>query len=143
MNSWLIMLPRADLLHCVEVGTFGLNSKQSMGKVQVGDTIICCCTKEKPWKILAIGKAVSELYLDDKAIFKKPGAFFYRFDFRAQRLAPDDEIDFQALVPDLSFVTNTTFWPVYFKGGIKALNQQDQKLILSKLAAGVEARTLD
>lgn len=129
LNYWIVALPREDMEHCISVGTIGLNSKQSMGSIEPGDQIVCCATKEKPWKILGLGEATSSFYVDDKPIFKKSGGFWYRFDFKI--LAKQLEADFQVLVEDFSFVTNPAYWPVYFKGSIKRITKDDWAMIKS------------
>lgn len=129
MNYWILTLPRLDMEHCIKLKTFGLNSKQRLGQMAEGDRILCCVTGEKPWKIIAIGKVLTSYYVDDKPIFRKPGGFWYRFDFDAKQFRPDGEIDFQALLAQLSFITNLNYWPVYFKGGVKGITEHDWEIL--------------
>ncbi len=137
MNYWIITLPREDMSHCIQIGTFGLNTKQALGRMKAGDKIVCCVTKEKPWKIVALGESTSEMFVDDKPIFKKPGGFYYRFNFSAKRLSSGDEINMEELMPNLSFITNIAYWPVYFKGGVKTIAEKDWKKILSQAPSKV------
>jgi len=64
MNHWIICLPREDMEHCIKLGTFGLNRKHTLGQVKAGDKVACYITKES--KIIALGEATSDYYLDDK-----------------------------------------------------------------------------
>lgn len=132
MNYWFVNLPREDMEHCIKIGTFGLNSKQSMARIEPGDAVICCVTKEKPWKIIGFGEITTAMYVDDKPVFRKSGGFWYRFDFKAESLSNDQEIDALSLMSEFSFVTNYLYWPVYFKGGIKSISKEDYDLARSK-----------
>jgi ribosomal protein L14 len=142
VNYWIVTLPREDMEHCIKIGTFGLNAKQSMGSIEPADRIVCCVTKEKPWKAIAFGEITSNMYVDDKQIFKKPGGYWYRFDFKAESLDKEQEIDVQELMGDFSFVTNHLYWPVYFKGGVKKIAETDWNL-LKTLAPNRLAKTCD
>lgn len=127
LNYWIVALPREDMEHCIKIGTFGLNKK--VAGIAPGDKIACCVSKEKPWKLIALAEVTSELYTDNKRIFKKEGHYFYRFDLKGRQLPAKEEPDFQALLPDLSFITHLVYWPVYFKGGIKRIEKHDWELI--------------
>ncbi|MBX9688712.1 MAG: hypothetical protein K2X27_18540 [Candidatus Obscuribacterales bacterium] len=67
MRNWLICLPRADMEHCIKIGKFGLNRKHIMGGIKEGDGVVCCASKD--WKILAVGRATSQYYLDTAKVF--------------------------------------------------------------------------
>ena len=127
MNSWLICLPREDMEHCIRIGTIGLGRPQGISKVQAGEGVVCIITKEKPWKIAAIGKASSDYYVDEKPIFRKEGTFIDRFDFSAKKLNP--EPSFADLIDQLAFITKKESWPAYFKSGIVRLNEADWKVL--------------
>lgn len=132
MSKWIICLPREDMEHCIQIGTFGLSSKQSLSRVKIGDEVSCCVTREKPWKLIAFGKATSELFIDDAPVFRKEGRFYYRFSFDAVRLDSGKEVDLQQLLPSLSFVSNILHWPIYFKGGIKSISEEDWRRLLPR-----------
>lgn len=132
MNYWLIALPREDMEHCIKIGTFGMNRKQTIGNVQAGDKVVCYVTKE--CKIIALGEVTESYYMDTKKIFKSEGLFPDRFDFKATLLGPKSEIDFKTMVDDLQFITNKFYWTVYLRNGIAKLTPQDWKLIESKTA---------
>lgn len=136
MNYWIIALPREDMEHCINIGTFGLNRKWVLGKIQPGDKIACYITKEN--KIIALGETTSDYFMDTKKIFKSEGLFPDRFNFKANLLDKGNEIDFKSLIDDLSFITNKYYWPVYFKSGIKQIPEPDWKLIESKTLARVK-----
>lgn len=129
-NFWIICLPRPDMEHCIEVGTFGLNRKHIMGRVKAGDKVACYITKE--CKIIALGEATSDYYMDTKKIFKADGLFPDRFDFKAEKLPKERELDFKMMVDDLQFITNKVYWTVYLRSGIAKLPKADWKLIESK-----------
>ncbi len=115
--------------HCVKIGTFGLNRKHIMGRVQKGDKVACYAHKER--KIIALGEAKSDYYVDDKKIFAADGHFVDRFDFAAKRLPSGEEIDFMAIVDRMSFIKNIIYWSAYMRNGIIQISQDDWKTILS------------
>jgi len=121
--------------HCIQSGTFGLNRKHNLGKVELGDKVACYITKEN--KIIALGEATSDYYMDTKKIFKQEGLFPDRFDFKAKLLAPKAEIDFKSMVDDLSFITNKLYWSVFFRAGVAQIPKKDWELIESKAGATV------
>lgn len=131
MNYWIIGLAREDMEHCIKVGTFGMNRKNTIDKVQVGDKVACYVTKE--CKIIAIGEVTESYYMDTKKIFKAEGVFPDRFDFKATLLGSKNEIDFKTMVDDLQFITNKFYWTVYLRNGIAKLTPQDWKLIEAKV----------
>lgn len=126
MNYWLICLPRADMEHCIKKGIFGLPRKTHIGKVRQGDKIVCCAGAGD-WKIIALGEATSDYYMDDSKVFLKEGLFVDRFNFDARKIT--DELDLRSLMDRLSFITNVGFWAVYFRNGIARLSKEDWKLI--------------
>jgi predicted RNA-binding protein len=129
-NYWIIALPREDMEHCIKIGTFGLNRKQIIGKVKKGDKIACYVTKE--CKIIALGEATSDYYLDDKKIFKADGLFPDRFDFKATLVGPENEMSVKSIIDDLSFVTNKYYWSVYFRNGIVKIPNTDWDYLAQK-----------
>jgi predicted RNA-binding protein len=132
LNYWIIALPREDMEHCIKIGTFGLNRKGTLGRVKTGDKVACYITKEN--KIIALGEATSDYYMDDKRIFKAAGMFPDRFDFKATSLGADKEIDIKSMVDDLSFITNKYYWSVYFRTGVAQIHQADWELINKRLS---------
>lgn len=130
MNYWLICLPREDMTHCISIGIFGLGRRQTISNVKEGDKVACVITKEKSgWKVIGLGEATSDYYADDKDVFKKPGSFIDRFNFRAENLNP--EISFVDVLDKLSFITKPEYWPVYFKTGIVKMSAADWQTIES------------
>lgn len=127
MNYWLIALQREDMEHCIKIGTFGMNRKQTIGNVQAGDKVACYVTKES--KIIALGEVTESYYMDTKKVFKAEGLFPDRFDFKAPLLGPKSEIDFKAMVDDLQFITNKFYWTVYLRNGIAKITNSDWELI--------------
>jgi predicted RNA-binding protein len=130
MNYWLLCLPRADLEHCVKVGTFGLSRKYMIENVQSGDKLVCCASKGD-WRLIAVGEATSNHYVGSKKIFLKDGDFPDRFDFKASLCKP--EADIMTIIDQLSFVTNLAYWAVYFRNGISKLTESDWHLISQTL----------
>lgn len=128
MNYWIICLPKADLQHCIDNGIFGLARKLIINGVREGDKIVCCAGKGD-WKIIALGEATSDYYVDDEQVFLKQGYFLDRFNFDARYLK--EERDLMPLLSDLSFVTNLVYWAVYFRNGIVKMSNDDWKLITS------------
>lgn len=137
MNYWIIALPREDMEHCIKVGTFGANRKHSIGNVQKGDKVACYVTKET--KIIALGEASSNYYMDDKKIFKAEGVFPDRFDFKALPLGKENEINFKTMVDDLEFITNKFYWTVYLRNGIAKITKEDWELIKKRAKQPVNA----
>ncbi len=76
----------------MKVATFGLPRKHILGSVTKGDLIVCCAGKGD-WKIIGLGAATSDYYVDDKIVFLKEGYFPDRFDFKAEKLLKDQEVD--------------------------------------------------
>lgn len=128
MNYWLVCLPREDLVHCMKVGTFGLGRKHILGTVTKGDSVVCCAGKGD-WKIIGVGHAVSDYYVDISKIFLKDGTFPDRFDFECEKLLPESEVDLMSIIDRLSFVTNLAYWAVFFRNGIVRLSKQDWEFI--------------
>jgi predicted RNA-binding protein len=135
VNYWIISLPRPDMEHCIQIGTFGLSRKYLIGNVQPDDKVACYVTKEN--KIIALGKATSHYYMDDRKIFKGDGLFPDRFDFKATLLGPKAEIDFKSMVDDLSFITNKMYWTVYLRSGVAKIPEKDWRIIESRVGAAV------
>jgi predicted RNA-binding protein len=135
MRYWMLSLPREDMTHCIKLGTFGLARKYVLGRVAEGDGIVCCASKE--WKIIALGKATSGYYMDDRKIFLRDGSFPDRFDFQAEWLSDGQEIDLMKIIDKLSFVTNLAYWSVYFRSGIVEISGKDWVLI--EQLAGTES----
>lgn len=128
MNYWILRLPREDMVHCMRKGTFGLAKKHILGHVQEGDAIVCCAGKGD-WKIIGVGSATSSYYVDDAKIFLKEGFFPDRFDFAAEDLAKDREVDVMSIIDELSFVKNVAYWAVFFRNGIAKMSKEDWDLI--------------
>lgn len=138
MNYWLLCLSREDLEHCMEVGTFGLARKHILGAVEKNDLVACCAGKGD-WKIIALGSATSDYYIDDKRVFLKEGDFPDRFDFQAVKLPKDHELDVMSVIDKLSFVSNLAYWAVFFRNGIVRMSRQDWELICKETRASVAA----
>ena len=66
------MPTKEDIEQCIRIGTFGLDRKHILGHVATGDSVVCCAGKGD-WKIIGLGVAVSDYYVDDKNIFLKEG----------------------------------------------------------------------
>lgn len=132
MNHWLICLPREDLEHCMRIGTFGLKRKHILGHVIKGDPVVCCVGKGE-WKIIGLGSATSDYYLDDKKCFLKEGDFPDRFDFKSEKLAADQELDIKQIIDQLSFVKDLAYWAVFFRNGIVKMSKHDWELISKQI----------
>lgn len=136
MNYWILSLPREDMKHCIKIGTFGLNRKYVLGRVRKGDKIACYTFKDM--KIIALGEATSEYYLDDTPVFKSDGLYPDRFDFRADLLSAD--LDFVSMIDQLSFIDNLAYWSVYLRSGIRSIPEKDWKVIEKAASRGVLKR---
>ena len=132
MNCWLLCLPRADLEHCMKVGTFGLARKHILGGMSKGDSIVCCAGKGD-WKIIGLGSATSGYYIDDKKVFLKDGFFSDRFDFKAEKLSVNQKLEIMQIIDNLSFVKNMAYWAVFFRNGIVKMSELDWELISKKV----------
>jgi hypothetical protein len=128
MNYWFLSLPRADIEHCIKIGTFGLNRKHILGRMAEGDKVVCCAGKGD-WKIVGVGVAESTYYVADDKIFLKDGLFADRFDFKANLLPKDRELDLMTVIDRLSFVTSLAHWAVYFRNGIVEMTKSDWELL--------------
>lgn len=132
MNYWMLCLPREDLEHCMKIGTFGIERRHIITKVAKGDKVVCCAGKGD-WKIIAIGDATSDYYVDTDKVFLKPGTFPDRFDFSARKLPK--EMDLIAILDQLSFVTNLVYWAVFFRNAIAKMSKEDWELISRQTVA--------
>lgn len=112
----------------MNIGTFGLERKHAIGHVKTGDPIICCAGKGD-WKIIGLGAAVSDYYIDDRRIFLKEGIFPDRFDFKAEKIATSQEIDLMSIIDQLSFVKDLAYWAVFFRNAIVKMSRKDWELI--------------
>lgn len=131
MNYWLLCLPREDILNCMKEGTFGLSRKVLIGQVRKGDRIVCCAGKGD-WKIVGLGTATSDYYVDDSKLFLKEGIFPDRFDIKAVSIPSEREVDIKSILDKLSFVKDLAFWAVSFRIGIVKLSKSDWDLISEK-----------
>lgn len=111
---------------CMRVGTFGLGRKHILGHVQKDDVVVCCAGKGD-WKIIALGSALSDYYVDDKKVFLKEGFFPDRFDFKSKQLTT--EIDVMSIIDRLSFIKQLAYWAVFFRNGIVRMSKEDWELI--------------
>jgi len=127
----MLCLPRQDIEHCIKIGTFGLERHNIIAKVAAEDKIVCCASKGE-WKILAVGHATSDYYVDTETVFLKPGLFPDRFNFTAQRLPA--EVDLLPLLDQLGFVTNLSYWAVFFRNGMAKMSKEDWELIAHQTA---------
>jgi hypothetical protein len=140
MNYWLLCLPREDLEHCMSKGTFGLSRKHILGGAAKGDAVVCCAGKGD-WKIIGLGSAISDYYVDDTKIFLKDGFFPDRFDFKADQLPKERELDIISIIDQLSFVKNLAYWAVFFRNGIVRMSKQDWELICQKTKGSAASRS--
>lgn len=131
MNYWLISLPRVDMEHCIKKGVFGASRRGALFKAKIGDKVICYITKE--CKIIATGELTSDYYMSDEKIFRTEGDFPDRFNFRADKLASNNEVETRSMLDKLNFVTNKTYWSVYFRLSSRQISKQDYDIILSHL----------
>lgn len=136
MNYWFLCLPREDIERCMKVGTFGLARKHILGHVTTGDAVVCCAAKGD-WKIVAIGSATSDYYVDNKPVFVKEGHFIDRFDFKCEPLPREKEIDLMSIIDRLTFVKNLAYWAVFFRNGIVRMSRQDWDLIQKHIDGSV------
>lgn len=128
MNYWLLCLPRKDMDHCIEIGTFGLSKKRLISSVRAGDSIVCTAGKGD-WKIIGIGSATSDYYFDTERIFLKDSDYPDRFDFAIERFSKEREVDIMTIIDQLSFVKNLAYWALYFRNGIAKMSEKDWKII--------------
>lgn len=112
----------------MKIGTFGLNRKYMLGQVCKGDKVVCCAGKSD-WKIIGIGTATTDYYVDDTKVFLADGIFPDRFDFSAEPIKKNSELDLMRVIDDLSFVTNVTYWSVFFRSGIVKMQERDWQLL--------------
>ncbi len=112
----------------MQKGTFGLARKHILGSVSKGDAVVCCAGKGD-WKIIGLGSTVTDYYLDDTKVFLKEGFFPDRFDFKADKLPKNQEIDIMSIIDQLSFVKNLAYWAVFFRNGIVRISKRDWELI--------------
>jgi len=129
MNYWLIALPREDMSHCIKIGVFGATRRIGIGKAKKGDKLVCYVTKE--CKIIGVGEITSDYYMSDDPIFRSQGVFPDRFNFKATLIDKRKEIDIRSIIDDLSFVTNKSYWSVFFRLSNRQIPEQDYKLIES------------
>jgi len=130
-QHWLVCLPRQDLEHCIEIGTFGLNRKYVLGQVERGDDIICCASKD--WKLIAKGSITEPYYISDEPVFLAEGMFPDRVDFQATKVPSKSEVDLKQFLDKLDFVQNLAYWAVYFRNAVVKLSDHDWDLLQKQL----------
>ncbi len=130
MNYWILCIPREDIEHCMKIGIFGLERRHFITKVTQGDKVVCCASKGN-WRVLAVGHATSDYYVDTEKVFLKSGDFPDRFNFSSEKLST--EIDLISLIDRLSFVTQLPHWRLYFRNGIAKMSKQDWELITQQM----------
>lgn len=133
MNYWLICLPREDIEHCMNLGTFGLSRKHIVNQVKKGDSVLCCAGKGD-WKVIGTGAATSDYYLSVDKVFLKDDYFPDRFDFTSTLLSADDELDLKPILSELNFVKDLKYWAVFFRNGIVKLTEEDYLLIRERIS---------
>lgn len=130
MNYWIIALPRDKMLHCIDVGTFGLNRKFVLGRMEPGDRIACYVTKE--FKIVAFGEVTEPYYIDDEKVFPWASGsqmFVDRIKFKAQKLDKNLELNFIDYLDKMSFIKNIVYWSAHFNGSVVQISQKDWELL--------------
>ena len=138
MTYWFLCLPRPDIEHCIKIGTFGLSRKHLLGKVKVGDRVVCCAGKGD-WKIIGVGTTTAEHYLDDTRVFLGEGIFPDRISIKVAQLSPDHEFDLMSIIDKLSFVTKLEYWSLYFRNAIVQMTESDWELITAKTGSSCTA----
>lgn len=133
MNYWMICLPREDMEHCINIGTFGARVRGVLRKARKGDKILCYISKE--CKIIAAGELISDYYMSDDKIFRADGDFPDRFDFKSEKFKSQNELDIRSVINDLLFVTNKAYWSVFFRLSNRVINKHDYEMILAKVKA--------
>lgn len=130
MRSWIIALPRQELLRCIEIGCFG---KEKVGdriaEVQEGDGISCYALRES--KIIALGKITKGYYVDDSPKFLKEGSFSHRFDFSAELLV-EREINVSTLSQALTSIPEGGNLGLLVKSGFRILTPADWNLFCAE-----------
>ena len=93
------------------------------------------------WKVVGLGSATTDYYVDDAKIFLKDGCFPDRFDFTVEKLPKEREIEIMSIIDKLSFVTNLAYWAVFFRNGIVGMSKQDWDVISSKTSSPSSSRS--
>ncbi len=137
MNYWIIALPRPDMEHCIKIGTFGGQRKGMIGRVEKGDKVACYVTKE--YKIIALGEVTEGYYMDDSKVFLRDGTYPDRFDFKAEKLQTEEELDFMQVIDRMSFITNLAYWSAYFRTGIVQAKKSDWQTLEQAIATASKA----
>ncbi|GAB1351641.1 MAG TPA: EVE domain-containing protein [Candidatus Rifleibacterium sp.] len=127
MNYWLICLPREDMDHCMKIGTFGATRRIGVAKARKGDKVVCYVSKE--CKIVGLGELTSDYYMSDEKVFRADDVFPDRFNFKAEKLGSEKEIEIRSLINDLGFITNKAYWSVFFRLSNRQLPEKDYLLI--------------
>lgn len=125
MNYWAICVPRDAMEQCIKLGIFGLSRNFLLGRMQHGDKVMCCTSKE--WKIVAHGVVTEPYYLDDSEVFDKE-LFPHRVGFRANRC---EERSLPDLVSQFSFVKDPGNWWVHFRSGVTRISKEDWELVFN------------
>jgi predicted RNA-binding protein len=123
MNYWMICLPREDMEHCIKKGVFGATRCGPLKNAKKGDKLVCYISKE--CKIIALGELTSDYYMSDENVFRSEGSFPDRFNFKANLLGRDKEIDIKSTIDDLTFVTNKACWSVFFRLSNRRIPKED------------------
>ncbi len=132
LNYWIIALPRPDMERCLDVGTFGMNYPYLLNRIEVGDKVVFCASKE--WLIIADGTITKPYYVSSKRVFlSQSGAFEHRLDFEAKRLEPEHQVDFRSLVAELSFIQNPAKWGPYFMHPIRQMSREDYEFLVGNI----------
>lgn len=127
MNHWIISMPREDMLHCIDIRTYGKNRKWVLGRVKPGDAVACVASRE--WKILALGEFTSELFLDDEPVFKSEGVFPFRVNFNAKLLPAQKQIEIKPIILEFSIVRSPSYWGAYFKASPTQITKGDWDML--------------
>jgi hypothetical protein len=129
MRSWIIGLPRPDLLHCIKISSFGSERNHNgISEVQEGDGVACYALREG--RIIALGTVTRSYYQDQTPQFLKEGIFAHRFDFRGHLLG-DGELS----VPELGHLTsvpNGGNFGLVVKSGFHSLTDRDWNLFCQR-----------
>ncbi len=127
MNYWVIVLPREDMEHCIKIQVFGKNSSRYIKNIKRGDKIVCYASKEQ--KIIAVGAATSDYYIDNEKVFKADGDYPNRFNLRAVLLG-QNEIGVKEIIDDLDYIRKKEYWHAYFRVSPKKITEKDWNTIL-------------
>ena len=144
MSYWLCITTEENWKVIKERNVWGVpeRHKNTIAKVKPGDKLLIYIKQERDKdkviepRIVAVYEAISEVFKDNKRIFKSPPdmgneVFPLRIKLKPVKIF-STPVDFKSLIPKLKFIKNKQKWTGHLMGkAMREIPEEDYNLIMS------------